>query len=142
MRGYRNYTNYRPQISPLERLISGLSCLTYGLAGFIWIIISHIRNQPLSSFTRFHIFQSIFVFIGIYVLGLILNIFLGFVKIMPFIGPIIVNIVYFVNGYPLIFGLPATVFIVQALAVYMAVCAFMGRYAEIPGVSEHFKRMA
>lgn len=141
MRGYKNYTGNRPYIDLQDKIAGGLTCLTYGLVGFIWIIISHIRGKSLSSFARFHIFQSIFVFIGIYVISLILNIFIGFIQIMPFIGPVVVNIVYYITGYPLIFGLPATTFFVQTLAIYMAIFAFMGRYAELPGISDYVKRM-
>lgn len=141
MRGRRNFAPGRPYASMEDRIISGLTCLTWGLVGFIWIIISHIRGQSLSSFSRFHIFQSIMIFIGIYVLGLILSIFLGFIQLMPFVGPFVANIVYFVSGYPLVFGLSATTFFVQALAVYMAVFSFMGKYAEVPGISNYIRRM-
>ena len=141
MRGYKSYPSYRPDQSMPDRIFSGLSCLTYGLTGFLWLIVSHIKGQSLSSFARFHVFQSIFVFIGVYVIGLILNIFLGFVQIMPFIGPVVANLVYYVSGYPVIFGLPAVTFLVQALAVYMAAFAFWGKYAEVPGVSDSVRRM-
>jgi len=124
-----------------DKIFSCLSCLTYGLTGFLWIIISHLRGQSLSSFARFHVFQSIFVFIAIYVVGLILNILLGIVQIMPFIGAFIINIVYFLKGYPLIFGLSAIPLLIQGLSIYMAVSAFLGKYAEIPGVSETVRKM-
>ncbi len=141
MRGHRSFTTSGSYAGPEDRIVSGLSCLTYGLVGFIWIIVSHIRGKSLSSFARFHIFQSIFVFIGIYIISLILNLFIGFVQIMPFIGPFVANLVYYINGYPLIFGLSAATFFLQALAIYMAVFAFWGRYAEIPGISDQIRRM-
>ncbi len=141
MRNYRGYRAFGSQIDLTDKIFSALSCLTYGLTGFIWIIVSHIKGQSLSTFARFHIFQSILVFIGIYVIGLILNIFLGFAQIIPFIGPLVVNLVYYVTGYPLIFGLPLNTFLIQALVIYMAVFAFMGKYSEVPGVSDHIKRM-
>jgi len=141
MRGYRNYTNYKPAISIEDRVVSGLSFLSYGLIGFIWIIVSHIRGKSLSSFARFHIFQSIMFFIGVYVITLILNIFLGFVQIMPFIGSIVANIVYYTSEYPLVLDLPLTTFLVQAVAVYMAVFSFLGKYAELPKLSDYVRQM-
>ena len=141
MRGYRNYSPNTSYASMPERIFSGLSCLTYGLVGFVWIIISHIRNRSLSSFARFHIFQSIFVFISIYVASIIFNILFGFVQIMPFIGSFFVDLKYFLTGYPLIFGMSMTSFLVQGLAIYMAVFAFRGKYAELPWFSDTVRRM-
>ncbi len=137
----REYRNYRAGINAEDRIVSGLTGLTYGLAGFIWLIVSHIRGKSLSPFARFHIFQSILIFFGIYVINLIINIFLGFFQIMPFIGPFIVNVFYYITAYPLILGLSLTTFLVQALAVYMAVCGFWGKYAEIPVISDQIRRM-
>ena len=141
MRGYRNYTNYKPNFNIQERIFSGLTCLTYGLVGFIWLIVSHIRRQSLSSFARFHVFQSILVFFALYIIGLILNIFLGFLQIMPFIGPLFVNLAYFIKGYPLIFGFSATQLLIEGLAAYMAIFAFLGKYPEVPGISDTVRRI-
>jgi len=140
MRGYR-HTNYKPNISTQEKFFSGLTCLTYGLTGFLWLIVSHIRKQSLSPFARFHIFQSILVFFALYIIGLILNIFLGFLQIMPFIGPIFVNIAYFIKGYPLIFGLSAAQLLIEGIAAYMAVFALWGKYAEVPGISDTVRKI-
>ncbi|OGI04214.1 MAG: hypothetical protein A2Y25_08915 [Candidatus Melainabacteria bacterium GWF2_37_15] len=124
-----------------DRIISSLSYLTSGLVGFIWLIVSHIRHDRLSAFTRFHIFQSIFIFILIYVVGLVLNILLAIVKIMPIIGPLTVNIAYFLKDFPLILGFSIINFAIVALSVYLAFSAFMGRYGEVPGVSDTVRKM-
>lgn len=124
-----------------DRVVSGLSYLTSGLVGFVWLIVSHIRKDRLSAFTRFHIFQSIFIFILLYVAGLVLNILIGFVQIMPIIGPITVNIAYFLRDYPLVLNLSAVNFGIVALALYLSISAFIGRYGEVPWVSDTVRRM-
>lgn len=142
MRGYRSYGNYSSShITPLERILSGLSYLTSGLVGFIWIIVSHIKGKSLSSFARFNIFQSIFIFISIYVLGIIFNILLGMAQMMPVIGPLTVNIAYLLKDYPLILGFSIINFAIIALCLYMAISAFLGKHAEVPWFSDNVRRM-
>ena len=124
-----------------NRIISSLSYLTSGLVGFIWLIVSHIRHDRLSAFTRFHIFQSIFIFIFIYVVGLVLNILLGIVQIMPLIGPLVVNINLFLTKWPVILGHSLTESFIIALSLYLAISAFLGRYGEVPWVSDTVRKM-
>lgn len=141
MRGYRSFSPATSYASTWDKVLSGLSYLTYGLVGFVWIIVSHIRNQSISSFARFNIFQAIFVFICLYVVSIVFNILFGFAQAMPFIGGFFANIKYFFTGYPLILGYPLTVFLIEGLKVYMAVLAFMGKYAELPWFSDTVRRM-
>lgn len=124
-----------------DKIVSGLTYLTSGLVGFVWLIVSHIRRQPLSSFTRFHIFQSIFIFIILYLMGLVFNILLAFVQIMPFIGPLTVNIVYYLKDFPLILGFSLVNFSIIALSLYLSVCGFTGKEGEVPWVSDTIRRM-
>ncbi len=124
-----------------DRLISGFTYLTFGLVGFIWLIISHLRQERPSPFNRFNIFQSIFIAIILYLLGLVFNIILGIVEIMPIIGPITVNIAYYLTDYPMILGYSVVNFAKIALILYLAVFAFMGRQGEVPWVSDTVRRM-
>lgn len=127
--------------STRDKIISGLSYITSGLVGFIWLIISHLRRDRVSGFTRFHIFQSIFIFILLYVLGIVFNILTGFVQIMPIIGPIMVNIVYFFRDAPVVLGFSVVNFGIITLTLYLAISAFMGRYGEVPWISDTVRRM-
>jgi len=124
-----------------ERLISGFSYLTFGLVGFIWLIFSHIRNERMSPFLRFNIFQSIFIAIILYLLGIVFNIILGIVQIVPIIGPITVNIAYYLKDYPMVLGYSPIDFAKLALVFYLAISAFTGRYGEVPWVSDTVRRM-
>jgi len=60
---------------------------------------------------------------------------------MPFIGPVVVNIAYFIKGYPLIFGLSAAQLLIEGIAAYMATFAFWGKYAEVPGISDAVRKI-
>jgi uncharacterized membrane protein len=141
MTAYRYRSYYNPEISLTDRILSCLSCLTSGLVGFIWLIIAHARGHGLSSFGKFYALQSILVFFIFYVVGIILNIFMGIIGIMPFIGPLVVNIVYSIADKPLLFGYSLTSLFVGGVALYMAIYAFLGWYAEVPYVSSTVRRM-
>lgn len=141
MRGYKSYGNYNSGLTMQDKIISGLSYLTTGLVGFIWIIVSHIRGQSLSNFTRFHIFQSIFIFILLYLLGMVFNILLAFVQLIPLIGPVVVNIVYYLKVYPMILGFSLINFSIIGVTIYLAVYSFLGKYGEIPWVSDTIRKM-
>ena len=67
MRGYKGSIPKKQYIDMPERILSSLSYLTSGMVGFVWLIITHLQGKSLSSFARFHIFQSIFLSIILYV---------------------------------------------------------------------------
>ncbi len=128
-------------VSLQDKIISGLTYLTFGVAGFIWIIISHIRRDRLSGFLRFSIFQSIFISILLFLIGMILNILLGVFQIMPVIGSKAVNIAYFLQDAPVILGQSTINAAKIGLFLYLSVFAFMGKYGEVPWVSDTVRRM-
>jgi len=143
MRGYKGIRPKRPNIDIYERIFSGLTYLTSGMAGFVWLIVAHFQGKSLSPFARFNIFQSIFLSILIYVAGILLNILASIAQIIPFFGTLVMNIVYYLVQYPLplsggqsIIGL-ALIF----LHVYLAFYAFTGRFGRIPLVSDMVKQM-
>lgn len=128
-------------VSMKDKIISGLTYLTSGVVGFIWIIITYLRRDRLSGFTRFHIFQSIFIYILLYVLGLVFNILTGFVQIIPIIGPLTVNLVYFFRDAPIVLGFSVINFAIITLTVYLSIFAFMGKIGEVPWVTDTVRRM-
>jgi len=143
MRGYKDSRPKRPNIDMPERILSSLTYLTSGMVGFVWLIVVHLQGKSLSPFARFHIFQSIFLSILIYVASILLNILASVVQIIPFFGTLVMNIVYYLVQYPLplaggqsIIGLA---FIL--LYGYLAFYAFTGRFGRVPWVSDMVKQM-
>ena len=57
----------------MEKLVSALSYLTMGFVGFIYLVIVILTKKNLKPFLKYHIFQSIFISIGYY----LLTIFIG-----------------------------------------------------------------
>ncbi|MEI8388860.1 MAG: hypothetical protein WCG23_03135 [bacterium] len=143
MSGYKGSIPKKQYIDMPERILSSLSYLTSGMVGFVWLIITHLRGKSLSSFARFHIFQSIFLSIIIYVASILLNIIASVVQIIPFFGTLVMNIIYYLVQYPL--PLPGGQSIVGLALIifyfYLAFYAFTGRYGRIPWISDMVKQM-
>ena len=143
MRGYREFKSKKQYIDMPDRVLSCLSYLTSGMAGFIWLIVAHLRGKSLSSFARYHIFQSILLSVIIYLVSILLNILASIVQIIPFFGALVMNIVYYLVQYPLpltggqsLIGLALII-----LYGYLAFFAFTGRYGRVPYVSDMVKQM-
>lgn len=143
MRGYREFRPKKPYISVNDRIFSSLSYLTSGMVGFIWLIVTHLQGKSLSPFARYHIFQSIFLSIIIYVASILLNILTSVIQIIPFLGSLVMNIIYYFVQYPLpltggqsLVGLALII-----LYGYLAFYAFTGRFGRVPWVSDMVKQM-
>lgn len=125
------------QTSPTaaERVVGGLCYFTFGLAGLLYIIISGKSGQ--SSFFRFHFLQSIVLSIIGMLLSWCSNVFISLLgSLFGMLGPELGN--QAVGWLAL-----AVTLIVRAsflLLIYGMVWCFMGKYAEIPFISEIVRR--
>lgn len=123
-----NLNESKPSI--LERIIGGVCYLTMGLVGLLYIIISGRSGQ--STFFRFHFLQSIIL--GI--IGVLLNwtsgIFLSLLGgILRMFSPEIAG----TAAYWLDFSIVNILRAAYLLLVYGMIWAFLGKYAEIPFIS-------
>lgn len=119
----------------IERIVAGLSYLTMGFAGFIWLIIGLIRKTHLTKFLQYHIFQSIFISIGYVLLCLILGFILNLFSMIPFLNILAAQIALLFN-VPIIFGYSIIQTTIYILLFYLAITSFMGMYGRIPWVSD------
>lgn len=118
------------QPTTIERICGGLSYLTYGIAGLLYILLSKGSRQ--SQLFRFHLYQAVFISI----LGTLVS-----WGITPLVG-IITNVMgAFAPGVAVAisggFGAVALVIsgIFTLVLLYGAVCAFLGKFAEVPFIS-------
>lgn len=121
-----------------ERIIAGFCYLTFGLVGLLYIILSGRSGQ--SSFFRFHFLQSIIL--GI--IGLLLSWCSGiFVTIISAVLGMIDGLAPGI-GTQLAYWLSQTIVIIvraaYLLLVYGLIWAFLGKYAEIPFISDLVRR--
>lgn len=126
----------------IDRLIAIASYLTGGLVGLIIIIYTTLTGKFLKSYLKFHIYQSIFIPIVLYVFNLLLSILMGFVRFIPIVGFLINNYIYNpLFEYPLIFGYSIVVTVFYIFWSYLIITALLGKYSEVPWVSKIVKDM-
>ncbi len=121
------------QPSVLERVIAGICYLTAGLAGLLYIIISGRSGQ--SSFFRFHFLQSILIsIIGLLLSwagGVLLTIFAKLLGMVDSAAPGVGTQIAMWTAWTLDIVMKAGFL----LLVYGMIFAFLGKYAEIPFIS-------
>lgn len=123
----------------IERIVSALSYLTSGVIGFIWLILGVLTKSSLRPFMKYHIFQSIFLAMGYYLLLIILEQVSVIINFIPVVRNIF-SMITFPFVIPIIFGLSVIQILIYTLLFYLAVTSFMGRYSYIPWISEIIKK--
>jgi len=142
MRGYQSFKPNTEYIYLPDRLISCVSYLTFGFGGFIWLIIAHLNRKTIPAFTKFHIFQSIFLYILISVFYMVIGLIYNIIGIIPLLGNLIQDIIYFPTQFPLILGDSLFDLIRHGLYIYLPVMTLLGKYGKLPWISDTVKQMA
>jgi uncharacterized membrane protein len=119
----------------IERIVSALSYITMGLAGFVWLILGLFAGATLRTFTQYHIFQSIFISILFVLLSMLLGFMGDFLSIIPFVNKIVATITFLLN-MPVFIHFSVIQLFTCTLVIYCAVTSFFGRYTYIPWVSD------
>lgn len=123
----------------IERIVSSLSYLTSGVIGFIWLILGVLTKSSLRPFMKYHIFQSIFLSMGYFLLVIIIEQVSVIINFIPYVRNIF-SMITFPFVIPIIFGLSIIQILIYTLLFYLAVTSFMGRYSYIPWISEIIKK--
>lgn len=123
-------------VQMLERIISALSYITFGMAGVVWIIVCYITKNQMSSFCSYNIYQSIFFAVFIYILSLFCSIVMGLLSAVPFLGKLINDFAIFFAGTPVYFGYSLWGLIIFLIICYLAIFSFFGRYPYLPFISD------
>ncbi len=129
---------YEKEQTVLERVVGGICYLTFGLAGLLFIILSGKRGQ--SQFFRFHFLQSIVLGIISLLLSWCSGIFIQMV------GSLLSGLAASGVGAveQIMFWTQRSLYVVitafNLLLVYGLILSFLGRYAEIPFISDVVRR--
>lgn len=125
------------QPTTLEKIIGGLCYLTFGLAGLLYIILGGKRGQ--SEFFRFHFLQSILLGIIGLILGWTSSIFVtlvnGILGVLGNLIPSLTQSTVAAIGSGVALGLGYIMNAGLLILLYGMIFAFLGRYAEIPLIS-------
>ena len=122
----------------MEKLVSALSYLTMGFVGFIYLIIVILTKRTLKPFLKYHIFQSIFISIGYYLLTIFVGLICNILLFIPFINKITTAVLYYLS-IDIIFGCSIIGLCLHAVLFYLVITSLQGKYSYIPWVSDIIK---
>ena len=129
-----------------ERILSALAYLTFGFLGMLLIIVSAITKTSLKQFVKINVYQSIllglifaFVQFTYNVFAAIFNL-LGFIPVIgSFVNSIFQFIVYYLMGFPILFGFSLLSTVILATIIYLTVLTLLGKFPYIPFISNIIK---
>ena len=123
-----------------DRIGTGIAYMTFGIWGLIWLLISRTPAHFQKDFVKFHCFQSIFIGI-LYVfipqgLSIFVSLLVQIFALIPGTGIIAqgINIIHMVLQQILYYG-------GLFLIIYCVVFCAIGKYTNIPWVSQLMNRM-
>ena len=119
----------------IDRIISPLTYLTMGMAGFIWLIVSLFTKVKMGRFLQYHIFQSIFIALAFAVLSILIGWISNFLSFIPLINKLVAQITFLLN-MPLLFGYSLIQSVIYTFLIYLAGTSLLGKYSYIPYVSD------
>ena len=135
-----NYSGRSERPSLMERLIAAVNYFSFGLVGFIYLIINAIRGGRMTPFMQYHIFQSFFLVMFYWLLTVFISLIAQILSFVPFINILVLKMLFYFNT-PFILGRYSVVSgTVSLIILYLAFTSFQGLYSYIPWVSDVIKR--
>ena len=125
-------------VSTLDKIISGLSYLTAGIVGIVYLIIIAIRYRTPNKFVMFHIFQSVFLYLCYIIFNWVFWFVVGIFDHIPFINRLVRQLIFWFN-MPILFGYSICQCLIYGTIIYLTVFAFMGLYSYLPWVTDAIK---
>lgn len=138
----RQYNNRYNGPATIERVVCAASYLSMGFIGFIWLIISALMGKRPSQYARYHVYQSIFISILVYIISLVGGILLSIVKFIPFIGGLVLSLVFWLTQAPLVLNSFSIVhFVLTITILYLAIDSFRGKFTQLPWISDMVRQL-
>ena len=119
----------------IESLVVSLSYLTMGFIGVIWLVLGAFTKTQSSDFVRYHIFQSIFISILLFILNVLFGIINDILGVIPIIKVLIQNIYYLLNA-PILLNYSIIQIVLYLLMAYLMITSALGIYTYVPFVSD------
>lgn len=119
----------------IERIVVSLSYLTMGFIGFIWLILGAFTKSQSSSFVKYHIFQSIFISILLFILNVLLGIINDVLSFIPIIKVFTQQIYYLFNA-PMFMNYSLIQMVMYLFIAYLMITSALGVYTYVPFVSD------
>lgn len=128
-----SYGERKPFI--IERLVVSLTYLSMGMIGFIWLVLGAFTKTQSTNFVKYHVFQSIFISITLFLLNYLLGIITDMLSVIPFVKTIVANVYYLLNA-PLLLNYSIIQLVFYLFLIYAMLTSALGFYTYIPFVSD------
>lgn len=120
-----------------DRFVSITTYFTFGTTGVIWLIASYlIFKKPMSPFVAYHVYQSIFISILLYVIGMFLSIAFNLTANIPLIGGVVKFLNLYLFNLPIFYTFSLVHFIIFIIIVYLSLGALLGKLSYFPFISD------
>lgn len=128
------------QMAPLmiEKIIAALTYITFGFAGFLWLLLGIFTRNNVRPYLKYHIFQSIFLSIAYFLLSYFIGMIMSILSFIPFVNQLVLQFTYYLNA-PFIFGFSIIQSIIYGVIIYLVVTSFQGQFSYLPWVSDIIK---
>lgn len=119
-----------------EKIIAVLNYVTFGLVGFIYLILVAFKKCRLTTFLQYHIFLTFFLVILYWLVTVLLSLVVQVLSLIPFINVLVLKILFYFNA-PIILGKYSLVMgVIELFRFYLCVTAFLGAFTYVPWVSK------
>lgn len=132
----RNFRGHQELPTLLERLIVVANYFTFGLVGFVWLILVALKRAKLTPFMQYHIFQTFFMVMLYWLLTVFVSLTAQVLSFIPFVNILVFKILFYFNA-PFIFGHYSIITgTVSLIIIYLCLTSFQGQYSYVPWVSD------
>ena len=125
-------------VSPIEKIISTASYLTFGMVGMVWLIVAYLLKKQLRYFLMYNIAQSMLISILFAIINIALGVIFRILAIIPFLGIIAAKLNLLISA-PIIrtpfMSFPIIPLIVTLLLIYIIAGIIVGRIFYVPLLS-------
>ena len=118
-----------------ERIVAVLNYGTFGLVGFVYLILVAFKKCKLTPFLQYHIFQTFFLVILYWLLTVIISLLVQILSFIPFLNVLVLKLLFYFNA-PVFFHKYSVISgFMQLFLFYLCLTSFMGAYSFVPWVS-------
>ncbi|MCD8378198.1 MAG: hypothetical protein LUB59_05365 [Candidatus Gastranaerophilales bacterium] len=136
----RNFREYNTVPTLFERLIVVFNYITFGLVGFVWLILVALRHAKLTPFMQYHIFQTFFLVMLYWLFSVFVSLIVQILNFIPLVNILVLKILFYLNT-PFIFEHYSIVTgTIMLVLIYLCLTALQGQYSYVLWVSDIIKK--
>lgn len=121
----------------MEKLVAAGSYI-FPLIGFIFIIIAALMRKDMKPFLKYHIFQSIFIAIALWIIISGLGFAMNILSYIPIVKTVVSMVTFFLNT-PIFLGFSVVTLIYTLFILYLIFGVIRGSFSYVPWVSDIIK---